>query len=143
MIPEDFIFTYFSKEKNKIDLKRETLFAKINEISDKMINEIKKMEIDSISNLNEKQTLIDSNKFDYKKLTEQVLAWKDEICNPKLNKTRSEEIFKESSILLKENESQSFEAKNKILNQRGCHFSQNKDEFKIDLFGELIIDSMH
>jgi hypothetical protein len=35
--PEDFIFTYFSKEKNKIVLKRETLISKINEISEQRI----------------------------------------------------------------------------------------------------------
>jgi hypothetical protein len=62
--PEHFIFNYFSEEKNKIDLKRETLFANINDISEEMINEIKKLEIESKSNLTEKkQNLIDSNKF--------------------------------------------------------------------------------
>jgi hypothetical protein len=140
--PEDFIFTYFSKEKNKIDLKRETLISKIHDISDKMINKMKQMEIDSKSNLSEKQqNLIDSAKFDYKKLTDRVLAWKDEIRNPKLNSIRLEEIFKESNDLLKENDSQSFGAKNKILNQNGCFFLPNNDEFKDDLFGELIIDN--
>jgi hypothetical protein len=84
--------------------------------------------------------LIDSAKFDYKKLTDRVLAWKDEIRNPKLNNIRLEEIFKESNDLLKENQSQSFGAKNKILNDKGCFFLPNNDEFKDDLFGELIID---
>ncbi len=139
--PENFIYSYFSKEKNKIDLKRETLFAKINDISDEMINKIKQMEIDSKSNLNVKQNLIDSN-FDYKKLTEQVLDWKEEIRNPQLNKNRLEKIIDESSDLLKQTENQSFEAKNKILNGKGCYFTPNKDEFKDDLFGELIIDNI-
>jgi hypothetical protein len=138
--PENFIYDYFAKEKNKIDLKRETLFAKINDISDKMIDKIKQMEIDSKSNLKEKQNLIDSN-FDYKKLTGQVLEWKEEIRNPQLNNDRLEKIIDESSDLLKQMENQSFEAKNKILNEKGCYFSPNKDEFKSDLFGELIIDN--
>ena len=45
--PENFIYSYFSNEKNKIDLKRDTLISRINDISDEMINKIKKMETDS------------------------------------------------------------------------------------------------
>ena len=41
--PDNFIYSYFSKEKNKIDLKRETLISKINDISDEMIDKIKQM----------------------------------------------------------------------------------------------------
>jgi hypothetical protein len=136
--PEDFVFNYFSEEKNKIDLKRETLFATINDISDKMINKIQQMEIDSKSNLKDKQNLIDSN-FDCKMLTERILAWKDEIRNPRLSKNRLEKIIDESSDLLKQMENQSFEFKNKILNENSYYFSPNKDEFKSDLFGQLIM----
>jgi hypothetical protein len=139
--PENFIYNYFSKEINKIDLRRETLISKINEISDEMINKIKLMQNDSKSNLiDKKQNLIDSIKFDFKKLSDEVLKWNEEIRNPKLDKTRLEEIIKESIDLIKNNEKQSFEFKNKILNKKGCYFSPNNDEFKEKLFGELIID---
>ena len=65
--PEDFIDSYCSNEKNKIDLKRETLISTINDISDEMINKIKQMETDSKSNLKHKQNYIDSSKFNFKK----------------------------------------------------------------------------
>ena len=41
--PEDFVYYYFLNERNKVDLKREILFSKINDISDKLINQIKQM----------------------------------------------------------------------------------------------------
>jgi hypothetical protein len=50
------------------------------------------------------------------------------------------EIIKESINLLKKNEKKSFEFKNKILNEKGCFFTPNNDEFRAELFGELIID---
>jgi 5'-3' exonuclease len=81
-----------------------------------MINKIKQMEIDSKSNLKEKQqNLIDSNVFDFKILNDKYLDWKEEIRNPKLDETRLKEIIKESINLLKKNEKKSFEFKNKIL----------------------------
>jgi hypothetical protein len=139
--PEDFIYSYFSKEKNKIDLKRETSISKINDISDEMIKNIKQLELDSKSNLSEKkQNLIDPNKFDFKTLTDKVFSWNEEIRNPLLEKSRLDEITEESINLLKENQSQSFDAKNKILNKKGCYFIPNKKEFKSEFFGELIID---
>ena len=108
--PENFIYDYFAKEINKIDLRREKLISKINDISDEMIAKLKQMQNDSKSNLNEKkQNLIDSNKFYLKKLSEEVLNWNEEIRNPKLDKTRLEEIIKESIDLIKNNEKQSFE----------------------------------
>jgi hypothetical protein len=64
-----------------------------------MIDKIKKMENQSKSNLSEKQqNLIDTNKFEYKKLTEQVFARKEEIRYPKFDKTHLEEIFKETIL---------------------------------------------
>jgi hypothetical protein len=140
--PEDFIYSYFSNEKNKVDLKRETLFAKINDISDEMINKIKQMENDCKSNLSEKQkNLIDKNKFDSEKVTKKISVWKEEMRNPKLDKTQLAKIVDESINLLSENANQSFEAKNKILNKIGCFFSSNDNkEFKRELFGELIIE---
>jgi hypothetical protein len=130
--PEDFVYSYFAMEKNKIDLRREILISKINDISDQMINKIKQMEDDSKSNLFDKAT------FDTKNLTEGILNWKEEIRYPKLNESRLEQIIKESYILIKENEKQLLEAKKKILNQKGCYFAPNNDEFNNDLFGELI-----
>jgi hypothetical protein len=49
-------------------------------------------------------------------------------------------LNQESNSLFKQIENQSFKAKNKILNHKSCLFLPNKEEFKRDLFGELIID---
>jgi hypothetical protein len=139
--PENFIYSTFSKEKNKIDSKRETLISKIHDISEEMINEIKQLETNSKSNLNEIQkNLVDPNILDSNKLTQRVMAWNEEIRNPQLNKSRLEDIIEESKNLLEQIEKQSFKAKNKILNHKSCLFLPNKEEFKKDLFGELVID---
>jgi hypothetical protein len=138
--PHDFIYSYFAKEKNKIDLKRETLMSKISDISDEMIDQIKTMETDSKLILNEKQDITEFTKFDCKTLTEKVFAWKEEIRNPKLDESRLKEIIEESSNLQQENEIRTFQAKNKLLNKKGFYFIPNKEEFKNEFFGELIIN---
>ena len=78
--PEDFVYSYFSNEINKIDLKRETFILKVNEISDEMIKKVKQMETDSISSCSSKY------RYDYERLTQQLLEWKEEIENPDLNR---------------------------------------------------------
>jgi hypothetical protein len=104
------------------------LISKINDISDEMIDQIKQMEIDSKSNLTEKQNLIDSNRFDLKTLTEKILNWNEEMRNPNLGKSRLEQLIQESSSFLKEKESQLFVAKKKVLNQKVCYFIPNNDD---------------
>ena len=139
--PEDFIYSYFSKEKNKIDLKRETLISRINDISDEMFEIIKQQETDAKSNLSEKKNLINSAQFDFKKLTDQLLDWKEEIRNPKLSINRLDEIKNESSKLLNKNDDIFFEAKKKLLNEKELYFSPNYNEIKNEILGELFINN--
>jgi hypothetical protein len=48
-----------------------------------------------------------------------------------------EEIINESGNLLNENENLSFDAKNKLLNEKGCFFSAKNYEIKNELLGLL------
>ncbi len=62
--PEDFVYSYFA-----MDLRREILISKINDISDQMIDNIKQMKDDSKSNLTEKQqNIFDKRIFYFKNL---------------------------------------------------------------------------
>ena len=60
--------------------------------------------------------------------------------NPKLKRKRLTEIKNEPNKLSKQNEHLAFEAKNKLLNEKGCYFSPNNDEIKHQLLGELFIE---
>ena len=47
----------------------------------------------------------------------------------------------EVNNLLQENENKSFEAKNKALRGKGCHFFVNSSDIKNEFFGEQLIDT--
>jgi hypothetical protein len=106
-----------------------------------MIIKIKQAESDCKLNLSEKNGSIEIEEFDLDKLTNQMLIWKKEIRNPKLDITRLDEIIYESLELLKENKEKSFNVKNKLLNGTGCYFLVKRDDITNDLLGQLFINS--
>ncbi len=88
--PEAFIYSYFYNNRNKIDLKRETLISKINHISDDMIAKIKEMETNCKSNLSEKQNLIDEE-----------FVYINYVQSKRLNGEKRLEILKKVQYLVK------------------------------------------
>ena len=136
--PEGFIYTYFAKETNKIDLKRETLIEKINDISEEMIETIKQLEKDCKLNLDEKKKHVELIDFDDERLEEKIAKLGEEVRDP--TAFESDNKFELDDDLLRKNENKLLEAKNKLFDEKGCYFVVNNNAFKDEYFGKLVIN---
>jgi hypothetical protein len=70
-VPEGFIFDYFAKVKNGVDLRRETLIRDINNYSDQMIDQIEKTKKECMelsTQIEDISTLLDSYAVELNKL---------------------------------------------------------------------------
>jgi hypothetical protein len=138
--PENFIYEYISFTRNKIDLKRERLVLKINNISDELLHQLKVFEEKCKLNLinNNNQLTVNFNQTHYEKFSKISWNWKEEFRKPHLNDQHIDNLFNEINKLLKENRHKNIELKSNLLIGRGCYFKSK--EIDQNHFGELNFD---
>ena len=138
--PEHYIFSYISNVRNKIDIERERLLLKINQISDDMLEKLKNFEEECKSNLIKIQPLSTDHTLHLEKMQHKYLKWKNQLLTPNLDQNQVNELINDINEMIHLNNDKLFDYKNILLNEKGCYFIPKCLDFEEDLFGEFKLD---
>jgi hypothetical protein len=140
--PENFIYEYISLTRNKVDLERERFILRINEISDKLLNQLKELENECNLNLKDhKNTLMKNfNDINFEQLKQLSTNWKEEFRKPYLDDQRFDNLIDEIKKLLRENRHKNIELKSSLLKGKGCYFKSKDYDLDQNYFGSLNFD---
>ena len=137
--PENFIFDYISETKNKLDLRRERLKSKIDEIFDGMIKKVNEYDKECKQKCPKLKTKNTSDKY-LDELDKLSFSSKDQLRDENLNKNIKDKIINTISNQLAHDKNNLFDLTKKLLNGKGCYFDPSNFEFEQNCFGELFID---
>ena len=131
---DNYLYEYFSNVRNQIDLHRETIIKEISDISDRIIDKLKKYEKECKNNKGQVM-----NKFDFDDLKSNlILKWKEELRLPNIQTDKLNNILVEMKSKKFEIESHIVQYKKNLLMNKDYEFIPIELNEKI--FGELLVN---
>jgi WD40 repeat protein len=127
---DSYIYDYFRKIVNEVDLHREELIQEINKRSDEIISQLKEKEEKCKSNLNE------IKKYNFDQLKQDLPDFKKKFRNPILNLNELRDLSFKLSNYVQNVQNLVQKYKNKLLSNKSIEFKQIE---KSILFGQLNI----
>jgi hypothetical protein len=138
--PENYIFNYISNVRNKIDIERERLVLKINQISDDMLNRLKDFQDECKSNLSRLESLNTNHSLHLEKMQLNCIKWKSQLRTPNLDQNQVNELINEINEMIQVSDEKLSEYKSSILNEKECLFIPKCLDFEENLFGKFELD---
>jgi WD40 repeat protein len=135
IIPDAYVYDYFEKIRNKLDLHREELFKEITERSDEMLNQLKDKEDKCKQNLN-KAVKVNNEKL----INEEIPAWKLSLRNPQINQNELKELSSKLDENFNQIQNQAKRFKKDLLLGENIQFEKYE---KRSLLGKLTFKSAH
>ena len=132
--PGNYLHDYISDLKHEVDLQREVLKSKIDQIALDIISKIDELNEECKSDIKENKN-VDISKFNYG-----LIEFKDYSRMPNIEEITLKKKYKELAALLDESKKMLDDLEKKLLKGKTCKFERSKKDFFYSDFGTFIYE---